>query len=86
MQLLFVPQHLTIPYSESQNIQNSALRITTCCVKMASIEHLNEEINMLPAHYQLPLISSQYFARALQPNIPFHSIVSHLLFGYQKHE
>ena len=57
-----------------QNIQNSALRIATCCVKITSIDHLHEETKMLSVQDHLSLISSQYLAqyltRTLQPNNP----------------
>ena len=59
-----------------QTIQNSIIHVATGCVKMASIDHLHEENKMLPVQDLLPLISSQYLARALQPNNPFHSVVT----------
>ena len=59
-----------------QTIQNSALRIATSCVNMASVDHLHEETEMLPVQDHLCLISSQCLARALQPNNPCHSVVT----------
>ena len=59
-----------------QTIQNSALRIATGCVKMASIDHLYEETEMLPVQDHLFQICSQHLARALQPNNPSHSVVT----------
>ena len=41
-----------------QTIQNSALRIATGCVKMASIDHLHEETEMLPVQEHFSLIFS----------------------------
>ena len=59
-----------------QNIQNDALRITTDSVKMTYIDHLHEETKMLPVQDYLSLSSSQYLARALQPNNTSHSVES----------
>ena len=59
-----------------QTIQNSALSIATGCVKMASIDHSHEEIEMLPAQNNLSIICSQYLARALQPTNPSHDVVT----------
>ena len=59
-----------------QTIQNSALRIATGCVRMASIDHLHEETEMLPVQEHLSLICSQYLARALQPTNPSHDVVT----------
>ena len=44
---------------------DSALRIATGCVKMASIDHLHEETEMLPVQDHLSLICSQYLVIAL---------------------
>ena len=62
-----------------KNIQNSALRIVTGCVEMTSINQLHDEAKMLPVQDHFSLISSQYLARALQPNYPSHSIVTYPL-------
>ena len=59
-----------------QTIQNSALRIATGCVRMASVDHLHEETEMLPVQEHLSLICSQYLARALQPTNPSHDVVT----------
>ena len=64
-----VPQYLTTPYSETSNYPNSAVRIATGCVRMTSIDHLQEETKILLVQDHLSLISSQYLARVLQPNI-----------------
>ena len=55
---------------------DSALRIATGCVKMASIDHLHEETEMLPVQDHLSLICSQHIARALQPTNPSNSVVT----------
>ena len=59
-----------------QIIQNSALRIAIGCLKMASIDHLHEETEMLPVQDHLSLICSQYLDRALQLTNPSHSVVT----------
>ena len=59
-----------------KTIQNSALCIATGCVKMASIDHLHEETEMLPAQDYLSLICSQYLTRAFQLTNPPHDIVT----------
>ena len=59
-----------------QAIENSALRIVTGCVKMTSINHLQEETKMHPVQDLLFLISVQYLARVLQPNNPSHSVAT----------
>ena len=43
---------------------------------MASIDHLHEETEMLPAQDHLSLICSQYLARTLQPTNPSHDVVT----------
>ena len=43
---------------------------------MTSIYHLHEETKMLSVQDHLPLICSQYLARALQLNNPSHSVVT----------
>ena len=45
-----------------QTIQNVVLRVATSCVKMTSINHLQEETKMLPVLDHISLISSQYLA------------------------
>ena len=59
-----------------QAIQNSAVRIATGSVKMASIDHLHEESEMLPVQDQLFLICFRYLTGALQANNPSHSVVT----------
>ena len=59
-----------------QTIQNSALCIATGYVKMASIDHLHEETEMLPVQNHFSIICSQYLTRALHPSNPSHSVVT----------
>ena len=65
-----------VRYSETPNYPRLTVRIATGCFKMASVDHLHEETKMLPVQDHLSLISSQYLARALQPNNPSHSVVT----------
>ena len=64
------------PIQKFQTIQNSALCITTGCVKMTAINHLQDETKILPVQDHLSLSSSQYLVRALQPNNPSHTVVT----------
>ena len=59
-----------------QTIQNSALHIATGCVKIASVDHLHEETEMLPVQDHLSLICSQCLAITLRPTNPSHNIVT----------
>ena len=59
-----------------QAIQISSLVVTTVCVKITSVDHLHEDTKMNPIQDHIFLIGSQYLARALQPNNPFHSEVT----------
>ena len=68
MQLPFGSSYLI---QKLKNIQNSALQIATGCTARLGIRN---KTRMLPVHDHLSLISSQYLARALQPNNPSHSI------------
>ena len=55
----------------------SAHCIATGYVRMTSIDHLHEEAKIFPVQDHLFLISSQYLARAIQPNNPFHNVVAY---------
>ena len=61
-----------------QRIQNSALRISTGCVKMSPIDHLHAETLTLPVHNHLSLLCSQFLTRALLPSHVSHPIVTTL--------
>ena len=58
-----------------QVIQNSALRIATGSLKMASWQHLHQETKLLPICKSLTLLNIQYLARALRLEHPSHGIV-----------
>ena len=60
-------------------IKNSTLSIATASFKLTCMNHLHEETKMLSVQYCLFLISSQYLARALQPNNPSRSVVTSTL-------
>ena len=53
-----------------ETVQNSALRIATGCHKMAAIDHLHTETNILPLHTHLDLSCMQFLATALDPGHP----------------
>jgi hypothetical protein len=59
--------------SKLQTIQNSALRIATGSLQMASASHQHSEAEVLP---HLSLLCSQYLASALRPHHPSHPIVT----------
>ena len=59
-------------YRNIQYTQNEALRISTGCHKMSSVDHLYAEANMLKAKEHSELLSAQYLARCLEPeNVNF---------------
>ena len=59
-------------YRNIQYTQNEALRISTGCHKMSSVDHLHAEANMLKVKEQSELLSAQYLARCLEPeNVNF---------------
>ena len=57
-----------------QNIQNSALRIATGCIKMTSIDHLHEETKMPPIQDHLSLFSSKYLSPELSNLTTFPTV------------
>ena len=52
-------------YRNIQYTQNEALRISTGCHKMSSVDHLHAEANMLKVNEHSELLSAQYLARCL---------------------
>ena len=76
-----IPYHIPCPIwfpnssnsaiAKLQSLQNSALHTIMGCVKMASIDHLHAETQILPVHSHLSLLCSQFLARTL---IPSHNI------------
>ena len=59
-------------YRNIQYTQNEALRISTGCHKMSSVDHLHAEANMLKVKEHSELLSAQYLARCLEPeNVNF---------------
>ena len=59
-----------------QLIQNKSLRLITGCHSAASVDHLHSETEVLPVRDHLHLLSSQYLARAMQPDHPSFGVVS----------
>ena len=59
-------------YRNIQYTQNEALRISTGCHKMSSVDHLHTEATMLKVKEHSELLSAQYLARCLKPeNVNF---------------
>ena len=59
-------------YRNIQYTQNEALRISTGCHKMSSVDHLHAEANMLKVKEHSELLSAQYLSRCLEPeNVNF---------------
>ena len=54
-------------YRNIQYTQNEALRISTGCHKMSSVDHLHVEANMLKVKEHSELLFAQYLARCLEP-------------------
>ena len=73
---IWFPNSSASSINKLQSIQNSALRIATGCVKMSNIDHLHTETQVLPVKDHLSLLSTQFLAKALQPNHPSHPIVT----------
>ena len=59
-----------------QRIQNSALRIATGSLRMASQDHLHSETQVLPVQTHLSLLCSQFLLSALRPSHPSFSVVT----------
>ena len=55
-------------FQKIQTAQNNALRTITGCHKMASIDHLHEETNILPIKAHNTLLSCQFYASATDPS------------------
>ena len=59
-------------YRNIKYTQNEALRISTGCHKMSSVDHLHAEANMLKVKEHSELLSAQYLTRCLEPgNVNF---------------
>ena len=61
-------------YRNIQYTQNEALRISTGCHKMSSVDHLHEDENVLKVREHSELLSAQYLARCLEPENVNNSI------------
>ena len=55
-----------------QNVQNKSLRLVTGCHLKTSIDHLHAEAQELPVDDHLLLLSSQFFAKSLDPSHVSH--------------
>ena len=63
-------------YRNIQYTQNEALRISTGCHKMSSVNHLRAEANMLKVKEHSELLSAQYLTRCLEPENVYFSITT----------
>ena len=63
--------HRNIQYTE-----NEALRISTGCRKMSSVDHLHTEENVLKVREHSELLSAQYLTRCLEPENVNNSITT----------
>ena len=63
-------------YRNIQYTQNEALRISTGCHKMSSVDHLHTEANVLKVREHSGLLSAQYLARCLEPENVNNSITT----------
>ena len=73
---VWFPNAPTTAVSTLQSIQNSALRIATGSLKMASTDHLHQEASVLPVRAHLSMLCSQFLLSALLPNHPSHPTVT----------
>ena len=71
---LFGVQTYATPTTEIYKIQNEALKISTGCHKMSSVEYLHVEANVLKVREHSELLSAQYLARCLEPENVNNSI------------
>ena len=63
-------------YRNIQCTQNAALRISTGCHKMSSVDHLHVEAHMLKVREHSELLSAQYLARCMEPENVNNSITT----------
>ena len=61
-------------WSRLQRAQNSALRIATCCLKMADVAELHQEARELPVRQHNELISQQFAIACHLPQHPCHQL------------
>ena len=61
-------------FDKRQTSQNTALRIATGCHKMPAVDHLHQEINVLPITNHAELLAAQYLAKCLDDDHPCHYI------------
>ena len=63
-------------YRNIQYKQNEALGFSTGCHRMSSVDHLHAEANVLKVREHSELLSAQYLARCLEPEIVNNSITT----------
>ena len=72
--LVWTPSHMDTNWSRLQRAQNSALRITTSCLKMADVAELHQESRELPACQHNELIFEQFAIACHLPQHPCHQL------------
>ena len=73
---VWFPNAPTTAVSTLQSIQNSALRIATGSLKMASTDHLHQDASVLPVRAHLSMLWSLFLLSALRPKHPSHPTVT----------
>ena len=63
-------------YRNIQYTQNEALRVSTGCHKLSSVDHLHGEANVLKVREHSELLSAQHLARYLEPENVNNSITT----------
>ena len=71
---VWTPSHKDNNWSRLQWAQNSALRITTDCLKMADVDELHQEVRELPVRQHSELISHQFAIACHLPPHPCHQL------------
>ena len=71
---VWTPSHMDTNWSRLQRAQNSALRITTGCLKMADVAELHQEARELPVRQHSELISQQFAIACYLPQHPCHQL------------
>ena len=71
---VWTPSHKDTNWSRLQRAQNSALRITTGCLKMADVSELHQEAREQPVRQHNELISQQFAIACHLPQHPCHQL------------
>ena len=63
--------------TQTQIVQNTALRIATGCTHDTNTQHLHDETNVLPIHQHLQLHASKIRQKAQHPTHPLYKLTLH---------